>query len=179
MSDLVVTVKEEVVEAVADVKQVVAEVTNAGEGIEAVHQVEQIVQETLMDLSGTPIPALLQTLAAEVKEFSSHCDILRYVAPLASAVRGVTVPGPQKKALVIKGLHEFTSVLATNGKISQEMKESMDIFIDMAGPISIDSIMDVAKGKVDFTPEETTKIAVTVAGAGCAACFAFLLRSKK
>ncbi len=175
----ITVVKEEAQEAVADIKAVVADVENVGEALEAVNKVEVILQETLVDLSGTPIPALLQSMASGVGEFASQSDILRYVAPLASAVHGLTVPGSQKKALVIKGLHEFTNVLEQNGKITKEMKESVNIFIDIAGPVSIDSIMDVAKGKVDFTAEETTKIAVTVAGAGCAACFAYFLNSKK
>jgi hypothetical protein len=175
----ITVVKEEVQEAVADIKAVVAEVDTLEEGLDAVNKVETILQETLVDLSGTPIPALLQTMVAQVGEFSSQSAILRFVAPLAAAVHGLTVPGAQKKALVLKGLHEFTAELEKAGKISSEMKESVDIFVDGAGPVAIDAILDVAKGKVEFTPEQATQVAVTVASAGCAACFAYFLKSKK
>jgi hypothetical protein len=178
MSDTIATVKQEVSEAVVEINQVVAEVDTVAEALDAVHQVETIIAETLVDLSGTPIPALLQTLVAQVSEFSSQSTILRFVAPLAAAVHGMTVPGPQKKALVLKALHEFTAELEKAGKLTPEMKESVDIFIDGAGPVAIDAILDVAKGKVDFTTEQATQMVVSVAGAGCAACFAYLFKPK-
>jgi hypothetical protein len=99
--------------------------------------------------------SLMKTLIEQASAFTSSADILRYVPQFVAAAQSLTVPGIEKRTIVIKGLHDFAAALAEAGHIQKEVQAAVDELIDLAAPVAIDAILDVARGKVSFTGEPT------------------------
>jgi hypothetical protein len=107
------------------------------------------------DLSGALL-VLVNTLGDEIKDLSDVAGILRYVPKFVSAVHTLAVPGSEKKALVLKGLHALTAVLVEKKVLTDTKQAEFDAFIDTVVPVSIESTMDVVKGTVTFAAIEHT-----------------------
>jgi hypothetical protein len=100
--------------------------------------------------------SLIKTLAERATAFSSSADILRYVPQFVAAAQSLTVPGTEKRTIVMKALHDFIAVLADAGHIQKDTQADIDALVDLAAPVAIDAILDVARGKVSFTAVATS-----------------------
>lgn len=128
---------------VLDVKSAVQTYEKKGE------EIKTLVLESVGDLSGALL-TLVNTVAAEIKEIPEVATILRYVPKFVAFAHTLTVPGSEKKTLVMKGLHGLTQVLAKQDIITDALRGEIDTFIDSVVPISIDTTLDVVKGRVTF-----------------------------
>lgn len=132
--------------AIAVTVEVKEAIVEAEKKIEAV---KEEVLESVGDLSGALL-ALVNTVGAEIKEIPEVAAILRYVPKFVAVVHTLSVPGSEKKTLVLKGLHGLTSLLAEQKTITVAVRDEMDTFIDAVVPISVDTTLDVVKGRVTF-----------------------------
>lgn len=160
-----------------DVKDAIVEVEKK------VEDVKEAVLGSVGDLSGALL-ALVNTVGSEIKDVPEVAAILRYVPQFVAVVHTLSVPGSEKKALVLKGLHSLTAFLAEQKTITDAVRGEMDTFIDTVVPISIDTTLDVVKGRVTFASVAQTVAANPQAVAAVVAtsvrcCSGFFCRGVK
>lgn len=92
---------------------------------------------------------LIQTILKEVPETVTTTHILQVVPRFIQEAQAMTVPGADKKAMVLKALHDLVDTL----KESPEMHA----FVDVAIAPTIDMLIDVAKGRVSLSAPKTVE----------------------
>ena len=96
------------------------------------------------------VKPLVLTLVAEITTIQEAQQIIPYIPKFAAVVHGLAIPGSEKKAVVITGLHTLVDELVAADKLSAAIKSDVDRFIDTVVPITIDTMIDVVKGAFDF-----------------------------
>ncbi len=96
--------------------------------------------------------ALVQTLLAEMPETVSNSVIMGYVPRLIQEAQKLAVPGADKKAAVIKALHDIV-----DAKVSKEVAGDFHKFIDETIVTTVDMLIDVAKGRVTLAMPQTVE----------------------
>ena len=96
--------------------------------------------------------ALVQTLLAEMPETVSNSVIMGFVPRLIQEAQKLTVPGADKKAAVVKALHEIV-----DAKVSKELAGEFHKFIDETIVTTVDMLIDVAKGRVTLAIPQTVE----------------------
>ena len=92
--------------------------------------------------------SLIKRISEEVSSFTSPADIVRIIPQFVAAAQILTVPGVEKRALVLKCLHSLVENLVESGKIAVESKDEISGLINLVGPVAIDAILDVVRGRV-------------------------------
>ncbi len=114
-----------------------------------IEAVKETVLKTVGDLSGALL-VLVDKMASEIAEIPEVAAILRHVPKFVSAVHTLTVPGPEKRDLVLKALRALSGKLQDSNKITAEFRAQLDDFITITVPVTIDTLLDVVKGRVSF-----------------------------
>ena len=96
--------------------------------------------------------ALVQTLLAEMPETVSKTEIMGYVPRLIQEAQKLAVPGADKKAAVVKALHDLV-----DAKVSKEVAAEFHAFIDETLVTTVDMLIDVAKGRVVLSAPQTVE----------------------
>ena len=94
--------------------------------------------------------SLIQTILAEIVDIPTAQSIVKYVPRFVAFANTLSVPGAEKRAVVLRGLHELVQALKQAEKISVELQTEMDNCIDTIVPPMIDAILDVASGRVSI-----------------------------
>jgi hypothetical protein len=94
---------------------------------------------------------IIKSVVEQTVSFSSSADIIRCIPHFVAAAQSLTVPGVEKREIVLKALHSVIEALVESGKVSKESKDEIHGIIDLVAPVAIDAILDVARGKVPFT----------------------------
>lgn len=102
------------------------------------------------DLSGA-LMHLVTQMADEIKEIPDVAAILRQVPKCVSVVHTLPVPGSEKKDMVLRALRSLAGILADKKVITDVQHGEMLTFIDIVVPVSIDTTLDVVKGRVSFS----------------------------
>ncbi len=96
--------------------------------------------------------ALVQTLLAEMPETVSKTEMMGYVPRLIQEAQKLAVPGADKKAAVVKALHDLV-----DAKVSKEVAAEFHAFIDETLVTTVDMLIDVAKGRVTLSMPQTVE----------------------
>ncbi len=99
--------------------------------------------------------SLITTILTEIVEIPGSQAILRYVPRFIAYANTLSVPGADKRAIVMRGLHELVQALRQADKITADMQTELDQFIDLTVPVTIDAILDVAAGRVEIKKPAT------------------------
>lgn len=160
-------------------------VENVVEDVEKkIEEVKDVVLESVGDLSGALL-ALVQSVATEVKEIPEVAALLKYVPRFISVVQTLAVPGSEKKVLVLRALHALVGLLAENPNVlSKDMRAEADRFIDTVVPVSIDTTMDIVKGRITVASVAQTlasnpQAVATVVETSVRCCSALFCRGAK
>lgn len=93
--------------------------------------------------------ALIQTILKDAPETVTSTHILQVVPRFIQEAQTLAIPGADKKAVVLKALHDLVDAL--------EETPEMHAFVDVAVAPTIDMLMDVAKGRVSLTAPKTVE----------------------
>jgi hypothetical protein len=96
------------------------------------------------------IAPLIATLMQDVAQVDAVHTIIPYIPKFAAHVNTLAIPGGEKKRVVITGLHTFADELLKAGKVTAELKQELDAFIDLVVPVTIDTIIQAARGSFDL-----------------------------
>ena len=94
--------------------------------------------------------SLIQSVLSEITESPTSQIIIRYVPRFVGYASALAIPGFEKRATVLRGLHELTTALKQADKISADLQSELDQFIDLTVPPMIEAILDVAAGRVEL-----------------------------
>jgi hypothetical protein len=148
----------------------------------AVSEAVAVVKDVLPDC----LDAVIDKVVADISEIPEVAAILRHVPKFVAAAHTLTVPGPEKRTLVLKALHVLVEKLQAANKISAEFRGELDAFLDATVPVSIDTLLDVVKGRVTFdsliqqaaaNPEAVVAVAATALTC-CTGLFKTLIKKK-
>ena len=114
------------------------------------------------------IQPLVDVLMKEIAAVDAVPQIIPYIPKFASHVNSLAIPGGEKKVTVIAGLHTLADALLAAGKIAADLKTELDTFIDTVVPVTVDTVIMVARGDLDLKKAE-------VAAGGCLAAWMSLL----
>ncbi len=106
--------------------------------------------------------SLIQSILSQVCDPPTTQFIIRQVPHFVAYANTLVIPGSEKRATVLRGLHELIEALKQAGKVSAELQTELDQYIDLSVPPMIDAILDVASGRVEVkmptsVAEVTTK----------------------
>lgn len=114
--------------------------------------------------------SLIQTLLSQITEIPSVQIIVPYVPQFVVYANTLTIPGAEKQATVLRGLHELTLALRQADKITMDLQTELDQFIDITVPSIIEGILAVAADRVEL--KVPTTVAEVVPKVNC--LFAFI-----
>jgi hypothetical protein len=107
--------------------------------------------------------SLIQSVLLEITESPTTQVIVRHVPRFVGYANTLTLPGFEKRATVLRGLHELTMALKQADKISADLQTELDQFIDLTVPPMIEAILDVAAGRVELKmPTSVAEVAPKV-----------------
>lgn len=90
---------------------------------------------------------LVATLVSEIQTFEGAPQLIALVPRFAAVVNGLRIPGGEKKAAVLVGLHTLTAELAKADKVTASLQAELDAFIDTVMPVTVDTLIAVARGE--------------------------------
>ena len=164
----------EVIEvATVSAQEVVTEVAAAtSEVAAATSEVAEVAQEVanIANLAEAALAPILDSLQKEIGAagIQEAAALLKYIPRLATTVHALAIPGAEKKQAVLKGLHDLVKTLQATGALTADKQAELDTFIDMVGPITLDTVLDVVKGRVTFEslakPETVAAVATCCVG---------------
>jgi hypothetical protein len=149
-----------------------------------VEEVKETVLKSVGDVSGALL-SLVESVGAEIKDIPEVASLLKYVPRFISVVQTLTVPGSEKKTLVLSALHALVHLLVEEHKVLKaELKAEADRFIDTVIPVSIDTTMDIVKGRITVASVAQTlasnpQAVATVVETSVRCCSALFCRGAK
>ncbi len=110
--------------------------------------------------------------------------VIGYIPTLVTAVRTMSIPGAEKKDLVLNALYTFVDVLVTKEVIDAEKASEFKEFITLVAPAAIETILGVQKSTIsDTTTSGVEEVKQTKCGAFIPILFQMiiniLMKSKK
>jgi hypothetical protein len=101
--------------------------------------------------------ALIQILLGEISTTVTSSFLLEVAPRLIKEAQKLAVPGAEKKAAVLKALHDLVGAMKECGKISEVQATEFDSFIDETVTPTVDLLIAAYKDVTTFSAPKTVE----------------------